>query len=190
MKIAFGYKMGSGKDEACLYLSSIFPCTTLSFSAPIYELLYKTQGTLGFPMVKDRDFLRFVGQWAKKYDDDIWIKKFFESIDSCEADGGKFILCSDLRFLKEFWKLKDNGWFCVKIVRDEGRAPDTHISEQELDVLADSDWDYVIKNNGTLWDFYGSLDIMLTALREKEEKTKGATIGPMKTVCPSVTLLT
>ena len=61
MKIAFGYKMGAGKDTAVDYLKQKYGGTHLSFAGPIYTILENAQHICGFPVEKDRQFLQFIG---------------------------------------------------------------------------------------------------------------------------------
>jgi hypothetical protein len=155
MKIAFGYRMGVGKDTAVNYLIQKHGGTRVSFAGPIYDILAYAQKRCGFTPHKDRQFLQYIGaEWGRRQDPDIWVKLALEA--SAETQGNVFI--SDLRFPNEFEALKRDGWICVKLIRTDpedrvGTGTATHISETALDGVPDEEWDYVIANDGTLEEF-------------------------------------
>lgn len=157
MKIAFGYKMRSGKDTSVDYLISKYGGEKVSFAKPIYDIQNYAQTQCNFELKKDREFLRYIANWGKKQDPDIWINL---ALSKVQKEGNYF--CSDLRFLNEIQALKKAGWICVRIVRDFVTEKDMDQSEIELDLY--TDWDYTIRNNGTLEDLYSSLDILVTNL--------------------------
>jgi hypothetical protein len=157
MKIAFGYKMRSGKDTSANYLLNKYGGTKISFAKPIYDILEFTQTTCNFELKKDREFLRWVANWAKRKDPDIWINLALSQVQKDEN-----YYCSDLRFLNELDCLKKQGWICVKVVRNEVEEKDLDQSEVELDKY--TSWDYVIENNGTLEELYDKLDDLVRSI--------------------------
>ena len=56
--------------------------------------------------------------------------------------------------------MKKEGWFCVKIVRSGVSSDIEHQSEIDLDTIEDKDWDFIVKNNDGLEDFYKKLDTL------------------------------
>lgn len=161
MKIAFGYKMRVGKDTAVNYLCQKLGGKQISFTSPLYDILYYAQNICGFPKHKDRQFLQYIGtEWARNKDPNVWIKLALE-----QAKDKENVFISDLRFPNEFESLKKNGWICVKILRNYsedsegiGNGSHNHISETALDGLLDEHWDYILYNNGNLDEFYTQLD--------------------------------
>jgi len=178
MKIAFGYKMGSGKDISIKYLISNYGGKKISFSDPLYNILHYAQKICGFKFEKDRKFLQFIGtEWAREKDPDIWVKLALQTSNKIEINSeSENIYCSDLRFLNEFQSLKNNGWILIKLVRNtvnnfrKGSGSTDHISENDLDKTSDSDWDYVIKNNDTLEELFLKLDKIVQIELEKKNK--------------------
>lgn len=182
MKIAFGYKMGVGKDEACSYLSHKYAGKKISFASKIYDIQRYAQMICGFKQEKDRHLLQYIGtEWGRKKDPNIWISLSMQDIPK---DGNVFL--SDLRFKNEFNTLKKEGWFCVKIIRScvdldrrKGSGILEHESEIDLDEIDDKDWDFILKNNDRLDDFYKNLDTLyfniwrksLNMRREPRENT-------------------
>jgi hypothetical protein len=160
MKIAFGYKMGSGKDTSVEYMIGKFGGQKISFADPIYSIMTYAQKTCGFANEKDRKFLQWIGtEWGREKNSNIWI-----DIALGRSSTNENCFISDLRFQNEFDALKENGWTCVKLKREydnisiAGTGIITHISENELDNIDDFKWDYIIENNGTFNDLYKKLD--------------------------------
>ena len=159
-KIAFGGKMGVGKDFAVDYLIEKYSGNKLAFAKPIYDILHFAQEVCGFEQEKDRKFLQFIGtEWARQKNSNIWIDKLHNSVIPTE---NSFV--SDVRFPDEFYSLKENGWICIKILRDhqknrEGTGSTKHSSEAMIDIIPDEDWDYILVNNGTKEDFREQIDL-------------------------------
>jgi len=165
MKVAFGYKISSGKDTCVDYLIQKYGGKKYSFSKYLYDILYYAQNVCKFDKNKDRKFLQWIGtDWGREIDKDVWVKLFLEDIKNDENNGNKNFFCSDVRFLNEFEALKKNGWICVKLVRnienDEriGTGSQKHISEYELDSISDDNWDYIINNNKSIEELKEKLD--------------------------------
>jgi len=160
IKIAFGYKMGVGKDEACSYLIKKYGGEKISFASPLYDIQQYAQKVCGFEEEKDRQFLQFIGtEWARKRDPDVWLKM---AIKNTNSEGNFFL--SDLRFPNELYGLKKEDWFCVNIVRQTdsekraGTGSLSHVSETALDNIKSEEWDYLLKNDGSIEEFYEKLD--------------------------------
>ena len=166
--IAFGGKMGSGKDTAVEYLRRRYTGTQHSFAKPLYDILGYAQRTCNFDQEKDRKFLQFVGtDWARGQDPDIWLNI---ALNKTPKTGNVFL--SDLRFPNELSGLKGLGWYCVKIERRhqygrEGTGKHEHSSELMLDGIPDKDWDLILSNDGDLPSFYAELDKMISSIKCK-----------------------
>ena len=159
MKIAFGYKMGVGKDTCADYLIEKYSGSKVSFAKPIYQILHYAQQVCNFDKEKDRKFLQNVGDWAREKEQNVWVRL---AMESCNDNKSNYFV-SDLRYMNEFKSFKDDGWKCVKINRTppknrEGTGSISHKSEIDLDQIPDDKWDLVIDNNGTFEDLYKTLD--------------------------------
>lgn len=168
MKIAFGYKMGTGKDVCVKYLINKYGGMQIRFADAIYDILNYAQKRCGLEYKKDRKFLQLIGtEWGRSIDNDIWVKL---ALKNQEKDSN--IYCSDLRFKNEFNALKSDGFIMVKLNRykvnqnRKGNGSNIHISENDLDEYTDDKWDYVISNNGNLEDLYDNLDIIVNKIIE------------------------
>lgn len=160
LKIAFGGVMGSGKDTCVDYLCSKYPeYTRISFAGALYDILSYAQEKCGFKKTKDRKFLQFIGtDWARNIDENVWINIVLNK------DIKGIGLLSDIRFPNEFKALKNNGWICVKVTRDNivnnrtGTGDKMHTSELSINEIKDEDWDVIIDNNDSLEELYKKLD--------------------------------
>ena len=166
MKIAFGYKMRSGKDTCAKYLIDKYGGEKISFSKFVYDIMYYAQSICGLKTEKDRKFLQWIGtEWGRKQDPDLWlnltmkdISETYKNYETCENENVN-LYCTDVRFINEFQRLKKEGWHMIKIHRDMSESVETsHISECELDSVNDDEWDFVIANNGSLKKLYNKLD--------------------------------
>jgi hypothetical protein len=162
MKIAFGYKLRSGKDTSVDYLIRKYGGVKVSFSEPLYEILHYAQKVCNFPIEKDRWFLQNIGtEWARNKDEDVWLKLFNEKIKTLDSNIN--VYNSDIRFKNELENMKNQGFLCIKINRNiENNNSSKHLSEIELDSVSDDSWDYVIDNNGSLEELYEKLDDIIS----------------------------
>lgn len=64
-------------------------------------------------------------------------------------------IVSDLRFEDEFTHLKNEGFILIRIVRDNYLKIDD-VSETSQDQITDSEFNFIIKNNGTIDDLKNS----------------------------------
>lgn len=162
IRIAFGCQARVGKDTSALYLSRYFDdVKLLSFAAPLYEIMTFAQKTCGFPEVKDRKFLQWVGtEWGRSIDPDIWVKLLIDKVKHLDCP----IIVTDVRFVNEFEALKKEGFTMVRIVRDIDvdmpTAAANHLSETSA-LNANLPWDYIINNDSTLEELYKQLDLII-----------------------------
>jgi hypothetical protein len=174
LKIAFGGKMGTGKDCAVQYLQNMFPQNVkVAFSDGIYDILHYAQTKCGFPQVKDRAFLQWVGtEWAHKIDNNVWIDMTLRGLPH-----DKHVFLSDIRFKTELEALKKDEWVCIKLIRNKvesdrkGNGDEFHSSETELDLISDTTWDYIIENNGTIEELYNKLYEILYEINKSKPQT-------------------
>jgi hypothetical protein len=163
MRIAFGYKAGSGKSTAVKYLIEKYGGIEKSFAEPLYKILHYAQDVCHFEKTKDRQFLQYIGtEWARKKNDSVWINLLLESI--LFENGNIFI--SDLRFRNEFNVIDKKGFVTVLIIRDASQQLN-HESENSLDG-DDVKWNYIIRNNGTLEEFYEKLDRLVAIINKND----------------------
>lgn len=152
MRIAFGPFMRSGKDTACEWLKETYGGKIFRFSHKLYKTSEAVQKTLGFPVEKDRELLLFLGKYAKEKDPYIFVDQVKNKILQQEQSTNIFV--SDVRREEEARMLKEQGFILVKILRDCERS---HCDMEEA-MSKSSLFDIVIENNGTLEEFFETLD--------------------------------
>ena len=164
LRIAFGCQSRVGKSTAVKYLIENYGGVEKSFASPLYDIMYYAQETCGFEKVKNREFLQTIGTWARVQNPNVWINLQIKGLKTINPEENVYF--SDVRFNNEFEALKNEGFIMVRIIQD-GNCHDigggslTHESEIELISKPLVDWNYIIKNNGSLDDFYLSLDALV-----------------------------
>ena len=160
MKIGFIGQMRAGKDTAANYLSEV-GSHILKFADPLYEIQDFAQNLTGFPKIKDRQMLQWLGtEWGRQRDPDIWVKVLERKLKGLSGN----IFVTDVRFKNEVVMLKNNKFKIVLIqATDEirinrGATNEVHKSEEFSKTF--EDFDYRIENNGTLEEFYQKLDLL------------------------------
>lgn len=164
MKLAFGINSGSGKDTSVNYLMKKYGGQKHSFATPLYDMMYSCQKILDIPQRKNRKCLQFFGDFFKtEIGEDVFIDICLKKVNLTS----EHCYISDLRFEREFKKLKANGFRCVKINRNSDNTAridngnQHHISETSLNGKTDDEWDFIVDNNGSFEDLYKQLDMIV-----------------------------
>jgi hypothetical protein len=98
-----------------------------------------------------RQCLIDIGQFYKKYNQNIWIDNFDYRLNELDKNGAKMVIATDLRFINEFNYLKSKDFKIIKLYRNESLNIN-HPSETEQDGIQASQFDYIVYNNGSLDD--------------------------------------
>lgn len=159
VRIAFGCQSRVGKDESVKYLIEKYGGTKISFAEPLYMIQNFAQLTCKFPQGKDRRFLEWVGtEWARKRDPDVWVNLALGKAKTIKGN----IYISDIRFPNELITLKKQGWFTIKILREDSLRTEKNTYYVNEEILLGEDynnlWDVTLYNNSRLEDLYKSLD--------------------------------
>lgn len=93
-----------------------------------------------------REVLQLVGTqlFRQQIDENVWACAPFKINDV------DFVVVSDCRYPNELQAAKDAGAYTIRISRDGLPNEDTHISERALDGVLDSQFNIIVKNNGSL----------------------------------------
>jgi hypothetical protein len=166
MIVAFGYQKGSGKDTAAEYLHDEWGFRTISFAGAIKEGCMDFFGLTANQVygsekevvdstwgVTPRHILQYVGTdlIRNQFDQEIWVKRAMKEIDRVGGDWD----ISDLRFPNEAEAVKARGGLVIRLDRP-GLPFDPHPSERAMEDY--DEWDYIIKNDGSLGHLYDLLD--------------------------------
>jgi dephospho-CoA kinase len=120
----------------------------------IIDPKYKDEN--GNPLTYRRALLD-LGKFGRAYYKDLWLNLMVE-----EANRSKEIntyIVSDVRFISEYSYLKKAGFIMIRVLRDQSAKIDD-VSEKEQDSIKDSDFHFVIKNNGSLKDLQEEVDFL------------------------------
>jgi len=96
--------------------------------------------------------------FRKRIDDDYWVKKLISRVQNSEADN---IIVTDVRFPNEIELFKGTPGInpiSIRIERKMVRKEDFQEHESETSLDEYKFWDFIVENNGTLEDLYGSAE--------------------------------
>lgn len=163
-------KANSGKNTVGKLIKKQFklePCKYIAFADPIKKI-----AKLMFPSIPERfltgsskfrseiipnafkngkpltirQLLIDIGNGAREYDPDIWIKALNQTL---EKNKDSSIIITDERFRNEFDFLKKMGFTQIRIYREDC-SNINDISETGQDEISDSEFDYIIYNNKSI----------------------------------------
>lgn len=100
-----------------------------------------------------REFLQKFGTAMRNIDNDFWVKVLWAHID----DVWDNVIIADVRYPNEAKSIKDRDGILVRIDR-KGAGAGEHTSETALDDY--NNWDYHIKNDGSLEDLFKIMQII------------------------------
>lgn len=116
-----------------------------------------------------REILVYVGTYVCQFNicRNIFVNSVGNTIQTKFWDKSelKYIICTDVRFIHEYNFIKRNNGIMINIVRDSVKQA-SDIAEHEMDVIEQSSYNYVIKNNGTYEDLF---DTIWTLTHSNEE---------------------
>lgn len=90
---------------------------------------------------------------GRTYKGTIWLDTFDYAFE--KAKHKDVVIVSDVRFKNEFDHLKKLGFYQIRLLRDDPNdtlVQSNHVSEVEQDIIRDDEFDFVLRNNGTLKD--------------------------------------
>ena len=166
MKIAIIGKMRSGKSVACDYIKNKLNAEKFEFSDPVKEV----SKIIFNDKVKNRENLVKIGQHMRKMDKNIWVniieRRMNDHLDT------NSIVVSSIRQQNEYDMLKKNGFIFIKIETLKSLRIERCLKNKDVDFeaqinsnlendLDNFEYDYLIKNNGTLEEFYRQIDLIL-----------------------------
>jgi len=137
-----------GKSE---YRENIIPGAFLNNSPLTYRLLLQNLGT----------------EVAQSYKKDIWLDVMDSKLKKAEKSTNIFII-TDLRFIHEYNYVKNNNFIIIRVLRNNNSNM-THISETDQNNLKDSDFDYIINNNGSINELEICVKNLIYKLSNKAE---------------------
>ena len=177
MLIGLSGKKRVGKDVVGHWLEVKHDFTRVSFAT----LLKKQATRLGWNGNKDergRKLLQDLGMVARGYDENFWVDEVWREMLKIERKTGQenFVV-TDVRFVNEARRIKEEGGIVVRITRTDEITDDSHPSETELDNYR---FDYRITSiYGDLNALYRQVNEMIVKELNKHanEIEKNASVG-------------
>lgn len=130
----------------------------------------------GYPLTYRR-LLQDLGKMGRKYNPEIWINGAL-SIAQDYLEKDYLVIISDTRFVNELERLKKDNYYCIRVIRP-GSSNMTDESEIDLDSVPNSEFDYILNNDGDLEDLEKKiLDVCKKILLSWLDQGHKVTIAP------------
>lgn len=105
---------------------------------------------------------------GRGYNESVWLDNFDNRLSNAlKKKNTKMVIVTDVRFRNEFDHLKNKGFYMVKLTRGNNEVIINHASETSQEDILDSEFDYIIDNNGTLQDLKVKVTEILQQLSAK-----------------------
>jgi hypothetical protein len=105
----------------------------------------------GAPLTVRQLLIDLGNDFGRKYRSTIWVDNFDYNLEKLYKKDPKIVIVTDCRFRNEFDHLKNLGFFQIRILRNS-IAKINDISETNQDGIQDTEFEFVIHNNGTKVD--------------------------------------
>lgn len=167
---------GSGKDTAADYLRQRYGFRRIAFADPlkgwvrtIFALSDEQLWGAGRDRLDDRlgltprEVYQRFGDFCREIDPDVLLRSFRSATEAALAAGDR-VVCTDVRTRAEFDLLRADGWRVYRMVRPGAGAPGSageHGTETELSAVADTEFDGILHNAGTVAELHAQLDLLM-----------------------------
>lgn len=170
LKIALAGLMRSGKDTVAEYLINRYNFKRYAFGDELKRYYHEL---FGDSESKPREGYQWFGQVMRQHKPDIWVRKCFDNI---EKENNKYIVISDLRQPNEYEKCQLEGFILVKVecddelrlkrILEKNDKFDMKNLQHETESHIDNfEYDYIIKNDGSLDELYKQVDEIINTLK-------------------------
>jgi hypothetical protein len=136
-------------------------CGSSKFRSEIVPDAFKD----GVPLTVRQLLIDLGNDFGRKYNPNIWIDNFNHFFQKAHQNNVGIVVVPDCRRRNEFDFLKNLGFFNIKIVRADCTKIND-ISETDQDGIQDTEFDFVIINNGTKDDLRKTIKQIIPYLHE------------------------
>lgn len=105
----------------------------------------------GVPLTVRQLLIDIGNDFGRKYQANRWLLNFDHTFNKLVKRHAGIVVVTDCRFRNEFDHLKNLGFFQLRLLRESNVKIDD-VSETSQDSIRDEEYDYVLRNNGTLKD--------------------------------------
>lgn len=105
----------------------------------------------GVPLTVRQLLIDLGNDFGRKYQSDLWIRNLEHRVNKLSKSNTRVIVVTDCRFRNEFDYLKGAGFSQIRLLRDS-HTKINDVSETNQDGIMDSEFDWVVNNNGTMND--------------------------------------
>ena len=117
----------------------------------------------GQPLTVRQLLMDLGSKTGRRYNENIWIEAFDYAFKKA-ANDNKNVIVTDVRFRNEFDYLKQLKFTQIKLLRD-CYLKINDISETNQDAIKDSEFDFILYNNGTLEDLRKEVSNIVAQLK-------------------------
>lgn len=147
---------GAGKSQICYFIQNYLASRGIGYSyitigQSVKEIARRDFGWNGKKDEAGRDLLQQIAETGRAYDEDIWIKKWFDRVRNMKPDDTGFILVDDIRYHNDHAFIKD-VFLGARTYRVEGRGSlkgDQALHSTETDI-PNINVDSVINNDSSV----------------------------------------
>ncbi len=115
------------------------------------EIIEGARDAEGNPLTIRRALLDIGTKVGRGYNHNLWLDNMGYKIKAASLEKVNLVTITDVRFRNEFDWLKLEGFFMIKVVR-ENLTSINHISETGQDEIKDEEYNYVLNNNSSIDD--------------------------------------
>lgn len=177
---------GSGKDTAADYLRERHGFRRIALADPLkgwVQTIFGLSHDQLWGAKRDvvdlrlgrtpREVYQSFGDACREIDPDVLIRAFRAAVRNARAEGGS-VVCPDVRTPSELALVRAEGGLVYRIRRSGARAPGKageHRTETELCSFADSEFDGLVRNDGSVRELHDQLDRCVAAPHGRERTT-------------------
>ena len=107
-----------------------------------------------------RDVIVDLGTYGRSIYNNIWVNSTLNKIYPLLEEDLELAIISDVRYMNEYNKIKDD-FITIRIIRTNNEYTYDHDSEKDLDVVDNSEFDYVVYNDSDIDSLKENCKILL-----------------------------
>lgn len=163
LRIALGHEARVGKDTFADRMNAqLIGVISIAFGEKLKKIATHIQSELDQPIEKDPILLQLEGALLREhYGKDVFVRSVENRIKAANPDAN--IVVTDARYQNEMNALNYLRFTTVKITRND-RVIDRNPNHESERALANSHFDHVIENNGSIEEFHEKIDQLLLEL--------------------------